>query len=132
MWRWTLMPFTKSHRINLGRKMPAEERRKHAMFGRNNPAFGKLPWNKGKKCEILAGPNNGYWKGDSASYSAKHIWMKVNFGKANMCEEKECSCVSKNYHWANISGEYKRERSDWKMLCVKCHKKFDKGKNGKH
>lgn len=30
------------------------------------------------------------------------------------------------FQWANISGEYLRIVSDWKQLCVKCHKKFDK------
>ena len=120
------MPFTKGHTINLGRKMPDKERLKHSMFGNKNPQYGKDPWNKNKKCKQLAGEKNGCWKGDLASYSAKHIWMKINFGKADKCEGSYCSGESKTFHWANISGEYKRKRSDWKMLCVKCHKRFDR------
>lgn len=34
----------------------------------------------------------------------------------------------KRYEWANISGEYKRDRSDWVMLCPSCHRKIDMGK----
>jgi len=29
-------------------------------------------------------------------------------------------------HWHNISGEYKRDVSDWIRLCAKCHKKEHK------
>ena len=29
------------------------------------------------------------------------------------------------YHWANVSGKYLRDISDWIQLCVKCHKQFD-------
>lgn len=68
--------------------------------------------------------NNNKWKGDDASYYAKHIWVGNNFGRPNFCEH----CKSKDekmYHWANISGEYKRIREDWKRLCVSCHKKYD-------
>jgi hypothetical protein len=120
-----MMGFKKGHKINLGRVMPEEERKKHQMLGKDNPQFGKPPWNAGKLCEKLGGENNGCWKGDYASYAAKHIWMKVNFGKANKCENALCDHTSKTFHWSNISGNYKRIRSDWQMLCCKCHAKYD-------
>jgi len=31
-------------------------------------------------------------------------------------------------NWANLSGQYKRDISDWVELCAKCHKNFDMGK----
>ncbi|MEN6567167.1 MAG: hypothetical protein ABFC57_12805 [Veillonellales bacterium] len=34
--------------------------------------------------------------------------------------------------WANISGEYKRSRSDYMELCPSCHRLFDKGNYCKH
>lgn len=64
------------------------------------------------------------WKGENAGYVAKHMWIKKHYGKANKCEK----CGTKNtsrYEWANISGEYKRERSDYMQLCPSCHRKFD-------
>ena len=127
------MPFTKGHKINVGRIMSDEQRKKLSENhrGESNPAFGKPSWNSGKRCKQLAGRRNGCWKGDKATYAAKHIWLRVNFGKANKCENPECRKVSTYYHWANISGEYKRKRSDWKRLCVPCHKKFDKEKKCK-
>lgn len=71
-----------------------------------------------------AGANNAKWKGDKASYAAKHIWVKYHFGSPQGCER--CGIDEKRmYHWANISGQYKRERDDWERLCVPCHKRTD-------
>lgn len=67
------------------------------------------------------------WKGDSVGYSGIHIWMRKTYGKPSYCEK--CNDTTKRmYHWANISGEYKRDRKDWRRLCVKCHKEYDKTK----
>lgn len=80
------------------------------------------------------------WKGSSASYEAKHMWVRKHYGKPYKCQQKGCSYPKKvnagrdvikkpsRYEWANISGEYKRERSDWVMLCPSCHRKIDMGK----
>lgn len=80
------------------------------------------------------------WKGEEASYHAKHMWVRKHYGKPNECEQEGCSypkvvnagrtIIDKpsRYEWANISGEYKRERSDWVMLCPSCHRKIDMGK----
>lgn len=70
------------------------------------------------------GYKNPKWKGDNASYAAKHIWVKNNFGSPQYCDNCETS-EKRMYHWANISGNYKRERSDWLRLCVPCHKRMD-------
>jgi hypothetical protein len=73
---------------------------------------------------IQLGEKHAEWKGDLASYSAKHIWMTYHYGKPKMCEH----CLSGNkkmYHWANISGKYIRDRSDWLRLCSSCHKLYD-------
>jgi len=64
------------------------------------------------------------WKGDDASYFAKHIWANNHFGKPRFCEHCKCS-NRKMYHWANISNKGYRDRNDWIRLCVPCHKKFD-------
>lgn len=64
------------------------------------------------------------WKGDQASYAAIHMWVRYHFGKPGHCEN--CGTTEKRmYHWANISREYKRERTDWLRLCVPCHKSHD-------
>ncbi len=68
--------------------------------------------------------NNPAWKGDKVKYRALHAWIGRKLGKPKICSD--CgTTVAKCYEWANISGEYKRDLSDWKRLCKKCHIAFD-------
>lgn len=70
------------------------------------------------------GENNSQWKGDTAPYRTMHHWVSNNLGKPRICVE--CGITTaKVYDWANISGEYRRDLSDYKRLCRSCHKKFD-------
>lgn len=66
------------------------------------------------------------WKGNKATYSSIHSCIRYHYGIANKCEDKNCNGKSKRYDWANISGKYKRIRSDWKMLCRSCHVLLDR------
>lgn len=70
------------------------------------------------------GEKNYLWKGDDAGYRVKHGWVSRWYGKPSLCDH--CGTNEKRpYQWANKSGEYKRERSDWLRLCVPCHSIFD-------
>ena len=62
------------------------------------------------------------------SYMGKHrrIWKK--YGKANKCESFSCDESCKYFEWANVSGKYLEDISDWKMMCCRCHKLFDLGR----
>jgi len=65
-------------------------------------------------------------KVNSSAYSKVHYWIKKEYGRPIKCEDSECSYKNpKRYEWANISGEYKYERSDWMQLCPSCHRKYD-------
>jgi hypothetical protein len=82
-------------------------------------------WLKGKFKE-----EHNNWKGEGAKYIAKHMWIYRHHGKASMCEV--CGIPGKKlYEWANISGLYKREMSDWKQMCPSCHRKMDFSRTGK-
>ena len=73
------------------------------------------------------GDKNPKWKGDRVGYHGVHDWIKLNYGKPNVCEEcGKTNLKGKQIHWANISGKYKRDIKDWKRLCAKCHWQFDK------
>ena len=77
-----------------------------------NPSwFGQRePWNKGK---ILK---------EEVGYKVLHDWVKANKIDTGKCEK--CPSI-KNLEWSNISGEYKRDLTDWQRLCKKCHCKYD-------
>lgn len=85
----------------------------------------------GKKNQKIAegqrGAKNSQWVGSAVGYKALHQWVAKNFLGSMVCEhcwqEKE---NNRQIHWANKSGEYTRQRSDWMRLCVKCHKAYDK------
>jgi hypothetical protein len=92
--------FKKGHIINLGKKR------------------GFMEW--------MLGENNPKWKGDKVGYVPLHAWLYRNLGKPNTCEYcKKTNLIGRNIHWANISGKYKRELSDWIRLCVSCHAIYD-------
>ena len=82
------------------------------------------------KCKIKnsapRGINNHAWKGANASYRAIHIWLENNFGKPEKCEQCGSNGLTgRKIHWANKSGQYLRDRTDWLRLCAKCHVVLD-------
>ena len=86
----------------------------------------------GRKRVVAFGEFSPNWRGDMVGYRGIHSWIEKTFGKPNRCEE----CKNKGdwrYEWSNLSGKYKRQRSDWERLCVYCHriKDFKKAKERK-
>ncbi len=75
----------------------------------------------------LSEKNSIHWKGDKVGYAGLHIWIKKQFGKASKCVVCD-SRESRTYNWANISGEHRRDMSDYIQLCVSCHRKYDLGR----
>jgi hypothetical protein len=73
------------------------------------------------------GEKNWQWKGDEVSYRSLHKWVERQLGKPRCCEDcGDKSLSHRQYHWANLSGNYKRITTDWRRLCCKCHKAYDK------
>jgi hypothetical protein len=65
------------------------------------------------------------FKGDANAYGAVHLWVKYHRGAPKLCES--CGTTDREYYdWANISGEYKRDLSDWQRLCRSCHTMRDR------
>lgn len=97
------------------------ENRIPIMLGRHHSEDTKRKIGKANSGEASSG-----WKGDKISYNGLHWWIRRHFGKPQLCED--CgTTIAKIFDWANISGLYSRERSDWKRLCRSCHIKFDLG-----
>ena len=103
---------------------------------------GQSPWNKGKSHLAVRGEKAPWYKGINASYSVKHQWIRRYYGKATKCENELCTypkinqkqrgkrrilIAPKRYEWANLSGNYKRDITDYIQLCPSCHRKWDLG-----
>jgi len=59
-------------------------------------------------------PNPGWFKKGEVSDGNHHNISRMPEGYKNY------------FQWANISSLYKRDLSDWKQLCIVCHRAFDK------
>ena len=97
---------------------------------RNKTSFkkGQVAWNKGLK-GYGEGEKHPLWKGEKAGYLSKHSWMSRKFGKPDTCKLcKKSGLKGRQIHWANKSGKYFRDISDWIRLCASCHKKYDNEK----
>ena len=71
-----------------------------------------------------------YSKGEEVGYNGLHKWVQRHLGKPDTCEHcGKSGLSSRDIHWANKSGEYKRDLDDWIRLCKMCHNEYDKGKN---
>jgi len=115
-----------------GRKHSTEAREKMriARINRKYPmSWGKHSAETKEKIRIAKlGDRNPNWKGNSVGYYPLHQWCRNNMPKPQLCEI--CKKVPP-YDLANISGEYKRELSDWEYLCRSCHMKKDgRSRNG--
>lgn len=97
------------HKLNVGRKQSKTEREMRSKIF------------KGKRLN----EENPNWKGNKVRYQALHQWVRRHLGTPEKCDGKNCSGKSRRYHWANISGKYKRSLKDWVRLCVSCHLKMD-------
>lgn len=90
---------------------------------------GKPSGRKGATVPSTLNEKNHNWRGDNVSYGSLHSWIRRKLGTPSICWE--CGFTSNNsrqFHWANVSGEYRRDLEDFVRLCVVCHKAYDTGK----
>lgn len=78
------------------------------------------------------GHYNSFWKGDKASYSGIHSWLrkyKYNFGFCETCgkiKERLYIANIKNHKFVSLKEHYySRDMNDYQWLCGYCHKKLD-------
>lgn len=60
------------------------------------------------------------------TYGTLHAWVRRNFGTPSLCEHCGTN-KSKKFEWANITGQYLLDRTDWARLCCQCHRRYDVG-----
>lgn len=117
-----------------GRKKSKETIEKLKEWCKKNP--NKLNYWLGKKQPKemvrkrmlnLRGENHYEWKGDKVGYGSLHKWVRQQLGQPRFCEDcGNRKLKHRQYHWANISRTYKRIITDWRRLCAKCHKAYDR------
>lgn len=109
------MTLTKEHRSNISK----------SMLGKKNSLGYKHTKETLIKRSIASSKVRKNW--NDLDYRGKHLRIYKLYGKASKCDFKNCtSQFTKRYEWANLSGKYKEQRTDWIMSCVTCHKKYDK------
>lgn len=80
-----------------------------------------------KPCKYLAKRRGMRFKGTKSQYRVLHRWVERKLGQPNKCEHCEKIVLNNRFiHWANKSGKYLKDLSDWIRLCSKCHAKYDK------
>ena len=78
-------------------------------------------WHKDVNSKLKRGYN-----GDQNHYKNLHWHIRQKFGKPTHCEHCGITAEIKRICWANRTGKYLLEKTDWLMLCYKCHWKYDK------
>lgn len=66
------------------------------------------------------GPLNHSWKGNKATYSAKHYRVRKIRGKADHCDLCGRCDDGISYDWANLTGDF-GNIYDYLMMCRPCH-----------
>jgi hypothetical protein len=106
--------------------------------------LGRIPWNKNIKTGLI--PKTAFKKGvrfnpsgefktgegkhfigTTPEYKQLHYWVNKIKGKAYFCMFSSIDCRG-GYGWANVSGEYKKDTSDYISLCDKHHFEYDRNK----
>lgn len=94
------------------------------LFKKGEHSSPKTEFKKGRKGD--KNESHPQWKGDEVGIPGIHTWLRVNFGRPNKCEQKNCEGKSSRFEWAKLRDkEYERKRENFWMLCVSCHKKYD-------
>ncbi len=81
----------------------------------------------GKETRFKATGSKGIRLLGKNGYRTIHKWIVRTLGQPCKCVEcGKDGLTGRQIHWANISGEYKKDINDWIRLCVRCHFYKDK------
>lgn len=93
--------------------------KRHDMAGKNNPMH-KMEVKEKLHLTVLK-RNKGV-----LHYVSSHNRIRLLFGKADRCENKNCKKRSKIYEWILIKGKkHDGNRSSYMKMCRSCHWSYD-------
>lgn len=108
---------------NKGKKISEETRRKISESNKNNISGIK----NGEKTRFKPFGCKGIDLLGSVGYRNLHKWVIGALGRPTKCEHcGKDGLTGRKIHWANKSGKYIKDKSDWARLCVRCHFYKDK------
>jgi hypothetical protein len=88
----------------------------------------KISMNSAKLWKGKYSEQHPSWKGNNVKQQTKYIrvhrWINRQFLNENKCENCQ-TLEAKKYEWANLSGKYLYDTSDWARLCTRCHQMID-------
>ena len=120
--RWTESQRIKTKEKMLGRKITWGDKISKALTGKVQSEEHRRHNSEAHKKTAKREDKHSNWKGDNVKYDGLHKWVPKHLGKPTRCEHCGTDGLTgRNIHWANKSGEYKRDVSDWLRLCSKCH-----------
>ncbi len=135
-----------------GHKVSSENREKMRLskLGENNPQYGKIPWNKGKKLSIegrkklskahigkMTGQKNKSWKGgvSKQNKTERQLAMQTSeykFWRLEVFERDDYTCQECGIRGVELNADHikpwskypelRYERSNGRTLCVDCHR----------
>lgn len=104
---------------------------KHTKEAKKNMSLSHIGKKVSEKTkEKISLYRTGKFKDGVSRYYSVHQWVVRQRGVPNKCE----TCGVENLkmkdgrraiQWANISGDYLRDESDWVALCIPCHRELD-------
>jgi len=130
----TDVPLSESHKkalseSRMGEKNPnygktfSEDHRRKLSESHKGIVYGPpSELTKKKIAESQTGDKHPGWKGDEVGFATLHEWMRKMYPPPELCTK--CG-LNKPLDIHNISGEYRRDISDWQYLCRKCHQIVD-------
>jgi len=124
---WKGKHFSEEHKRKLSINHANVSGKNHPLYGRRgraSPLYGKhhSEETKQKIKEANSNDRSYRWTGEDVGYTGLHKWIRKNKPKVERCE----TCNEKKpLEIANISGEYKRDITDFQWLCRKCHQISD-------
>jgi hypothetical protein len=62
-------------------------------------------------------------KFSGSNYGSLHQWVRHQLGDPSLCTF--CGKTEGKFEWSNISGNYKKDITDWQRLCIHCHRRLD-------
>jgi len=121
--------YRESHREEIRAKGRAYEEKRRRAAGM--PALGSPESTENRRrARKLAGDEHPNWKGDAVGYFALHAWIERHGRKTGICSHCGASPDPPRgrtigTEWANLSGDYQRDRDDYAEVCIPCHRAMD-------